>query len=346
MAGILDSMMQGYAEGVLGRNSGVAKENSASNTASAFQRLQEAIASDYSMQKKNFESDPSNKGKSWQMPSSSERFNDQVQAMILSGDPNLQSRGLELMTPDAMDKPTEFQKNFEYMKQSNPGLTEMQYFQMLHPGPASTRVNVNLPKQEQMVSIDDSQKIVMPDGSNPPVGSTYNWVAANGGRTVKTKDQSESSATGEVISQGIKGMEGAQGKTTTDPLKAAIAEYRNQPGIVGDVLNTGLNAAGINPNPADVSFMTRRNQVAMNITRLMSGAAASDQDVARVTNMLPKLTDDAKTRSTKMAAAQAQAQAYVDAARNKGGAAPTQASASSQQPQQRVTKSGVKYTVE
>lgn len=325
MAGLIDSFMQGYINRVNSQNGGGRAANNAlaaQNTASAFQRLQDAISQDYKQQKEQALS----AGKEWNMPSPTERFNDQVQAMILSGDPQLQERGLALMSPDAMDKPTDFQRNFEYLKAANPQMTEMEYFKMLHPGPASTRVNVNLPKQEQMVSIDDAQKIVMPDGTNPPVGATYNWVAANGGKTVKTKDQSESSATGEVISEGLKGMQGANDKTTKEPIPGTIAEYRAKPGIIGDVINTGLNIAGIPQKPADVTFMTRRNQVGMNITRLMSGAAASDQDVARVTSMLPSLTDDPATRAIKFKAAQAQAEAYVKAAKNKGGASTTSSS--------------------
>lgn len=340
MAGLLDSFVQGYMSRMGGRGNSSANEAmQAQNTASAYQRLQDAISQDYSQQKAQAQA----QGQEWKMPSATERMNDQVQAMILSGDPNLQARGLAMLDVPKEDEQSSLEKTAALL-----GLTPMQVFDKLHPGAASTRVNVNIPKQEQMVSIEDSQKIVMPDGSNPPVGSTYSWVAANGGKTVKTKEQADSSATGEVIEQGVHGMQNVGGKTTTDPLPAAIAEYRNMPGVLGDVLNTSLNVAGIKPNPADTAFMTSRNQVAMNITRLMSGAAASDQDVARVTNMLPKLTDDPSTRATKMKAAMAQAKAYVEAARQKGGAAPTAAAAKAEavQPVQRVTKSGVKYTVE
>lgn len=324
MAGIIDSFMQGYINRVNSMNGGGRAANNtlaAQNTASAFQRLQEAISQDYSQQQAQAKAS----GQEWNMPSPTERFKDQVQAMILSGDPALQERGLALMTPDAMDKPTDFQRNFEYLKQANPNLSEMEYFRMLHPGPASTNVRVNIPKQEQMVSIEDSQKIVMPDGSNPPVGSTYAWVAANGGKTVKTKDQSESAATGEVIDEGVKGMQAASPQTTQKPIPGTIAELRARPDLLGTIINTGLNVAGSPQKPADVTFMTRRNQVGMNITRLMSGASASDQDVARVTSMLPSLTDDPVTREIKFKAAQAQAKAYIDSARQKGGATSSQA---------------------
>ena len=125
MAGLIDSFMQGYINRVNSQNGGGRVANNtlaAQNTASAFQRLQDAISQDYSQQ----QAQTKQSGQDWKMPSPTERFNDQVQAMILSGDPALQERGLALMTPDAMDKPTEFQRNFEFMKQANPGMTEMQ----------------------------------------------------------------------------------------------------------------------------------------------------------------------------------------------------------------------------
>lgn len=318
MAGLIDDFVQGYMSRMGGKGNNEALQ--AQNTASAYQRLQDVMKQDYDMQKKNFESDPSNKGQTWKMPSPTERMNDQVQAMILSGDQNLQARGLAMMDVPKETEETSLQKTASLL-----GLTPMQVFDKLHPGAASTRVNVNLPKQEQMVSIDDSQKIVMPDGSNPPVGATYDWVAKNGGRTVKTKDQSESDATAGVVNNALADMDKSNPGTTSAPIPGTIAEYRAQPGIVGQVLNTGLNVAGINQKPADVSFMARRNQVGMNITRLMSGAAASDQDVARVTSMLPQLSDDPATREIKFKAAREQAKSYIDAARAKGGSvsAPT-----------------------
>lgn len=318
MAGLIDSFMQGYINRVNSQNGGGRAANnalSAQNTASAFQRLQEAISQDYNQQKAQAEQS----GQQWSMPSPTERFNDQVQAMILSGDPALQERGLALMTPDAMDKPTDFQRNFEYLKQSNPNLSEMDYFKMLHPGPASTRVNVNLPKQEQMVSIDDAQKIVMPDGSNPPVGSTYAWVAANGGKTVKTKDQSESESTASTTDQSLKGMQSANPKTTQGAIPGTIADLRGQPNLLGTVLNTGLNAAGVPQKPADVDFNSRRSIAASNITRALSGAAASDADVARVSAMLPTLADDPVTRETKFRAANEMVKNIVRASQLKGG---------------------------
>lgn len=362
MAGILDSLMQGYAEGVLGRNSGVAKENSAANTASAFQRLQEAISSDYSMQKKNFESDPSNKGKSWQMPSSTERFNDQIQAMILSGDPNLQSRGLELMTPDAMDKPTEFQKNYEYMKSANPSLSEMQYFQMLHPGPARTNVSVNLPKMDQPITLDDLQKLQMSNGQPVPIGTTMREAGAMGAKIGQTKEQSEKGSAAEVSADAIRTL-GKNLNPTTTVKDTAIEYARGLPGILGQASSVAASAAGVPANPAAVRFNQSVTQAAAQTLKILSGASATDGEFDRIKSLYPQITDSPATKAIKYNTMLDQTQSIVDRAKSQGvtglpdmskiprvnvpdEAKKTQQAQSAQQPQQRVTKSGVKYTVE
>ena len=193
MAGLIDSFMQGYINRVNAQNGGGRAANNtlaAQNTASAFQRLQDAISQDYSQQQAQAKAS----GQEWKMPSPTERFNDQVQAMILSGDPALQERGLALMTPDAMDKPTDFQRNYEYLKQSNPGLTEMEYFRTLHPGPANTRINVNLPKMDQPMSLEDLQKLTLPNGQPVPIGTSMREAGGMGAKVSQTKEQSEKGA--------------------------------------------------------------------------------------------------------------------------------------------------------
>lgn len=320
MAGLIDSFMQGYINRVNAQN-GNRSGNTASvnamtaqNTASAFQRLQAAIAEDYKQQK----ADADANGRQWSMPSSSERFNDQVQAMILSGDPALQERGLALMTPDAMDKPTEFQRNFEYLKQSNPNLSEMDYFKMLHPGPASTRVNVNLPKQEQMVSIDDAQKIVMPDGSNPPVGSTYAWVAAHGGTTVKTKDQADTESSAGTTANASKNLSETSVNLSDKPGRSILNEARTMPGIIGQGINVAANAVGLPQTQTEAQFGVYRQQLASSITKQLSGSAASDQDVARVLAGLPSYSDSPMQRNVKLKAVQQQVSQLVGSAKSRG----------------------------
>lgn len=297
MAGLLDSFMQGYINRVNSQNGGGKMANntmSAQNTASAFQRLQDAIGQDYAQQKAQAQQS----GQDWQMPSPTERFNDQVQAMILSGDPALQERGLALMTPDAMEKPTDFQRNFEYMKKANPGMTEMQYFQMLHPGPAQTRVNVNIPKQQQMVSIEDSQKIFMPDGSHPPIGSTYEWVASQGGKSAETSDQSKAGQAVDTLGGSMDTIR-ENIRASDTPVSGAVTALRTQPGLIGQLTNTVANAAGVPMKPTDVKFQAATRMATGQVTNLMNGAGASEGERDYWATLQPLPTDDATTRAVK-----------------------------------------------
>ncbi len=363
MAGLIDSFMQGYINRVNAQNGGGRAANNtlaAQNTASAFQRLQDAISQDYSQQQAQAKAS----GQDWKMPSPTERFNDQVQAMILSGDPALQERGLALMTPDAMDKPTDFQRNFEYLKQANPNLSEMEYFKMLHPGPASTSVRVNIPKQEQMVSIEDSQKIFMPDGSHPPIGMTYSQVAQLGGRAAETTDQSKAGQATDTLGGSMKVIRENINASPT-PVGGAITALRTQPGIMGQVINTVANAAGVPMKPTDVKFQAATRMATGQVTNLMNGAGASEGERDYWATLQPLPTDDATTRAVKFNQQNAFIKNMTNRARARGvsvsdynvkdvpvpaeiKSAPKrpQAPQAPKAPEQRVTKSGVKYTVE
>lgn len=364
MAGLIDSFMQGYINRVNGQNGGNRGANnalSAQGTASAYQRLQQAIADDYGQQKKNFESDPNNKGKTWQAPDPAERFNDQVQAMILSGDPALQARGLELMTPDAAPKPTEFQRNFEYMKQANPELTEMQYFQMLHPGPSQTRVSVNLPKMDQPMTVEDLQKLQWPEGVIPLPGMTMRDAGNAGARIAQTTEQSKSGQSLDTL-QGSMTQLRENIDASSGPVEGITSTLRNQPNMVGQAINTGLNIAGIPNSDKAVKFDVANRQTAGQITNLFNGAGASDQEFQRWQSLQPLLTDDAQARAIKFNGRNEMIKDMTRRAREKGSNVqeynvpnvkiperkkPSNPEAKQDaQPKQRVTKSGVKYTVE
>lgn len=312
MAGLIDSFVQGYMSRMGGGrgNSGQLEAQQAQQTASAYQQLQDVMKQDYDMQK----AEAQKQGKDWSMPSPTERMNDQIQAMILSGDANLQNRGLAMMDVPKDDEQTTLQKTAKAL-----GWTPQQVFDKMHPGAASTRINVNLPKQDQPMTFEDAQKLDwsgVPGGYQP--GMSMMDAGKAGARLASTKDQAESGATAGSTKTSLTEMEQTPG-TTQGAIPGTIADIRSRPDMLGQVLNTTLNAAGRPQRQPDVQFNARKAQVAGNITRLMSGAAASDQDVARVANMLPNLGDDAKTRETKFKVAQDQADIYVKSAKNKGG---------------------------
>lgn len=316
MAGLIDSFMQGYINRVNAMNGGGRAANNtlaAQNTASAFQRLQDAISQDYSQQQAQAKA----AGQDWKMPSPTERFNDQVQAMILSGDPALQERGLALMTPDAMDKPTDFQRNFEYLKQANPNLTEMEYFRMLHPGPAQTRVNVNLPKMDQPMSLEDLQRLRLPNGQPVPIGTTMREAGAMGAQVGQTKEQSEKGSAAEVSADAIKTL-GQNLNPTTTVKDTVIESLRNAPGLIGQVSSVAAGAAGIPTNTGAVKFNQASQQAAAQTLKILSGASATDEEFQRIKNLYPQLTDSPETKAIKYNSMLDQTQAIVERAKSQG----------------------------
>ena len=315
MAGLIDSFMQGYINRVNAMNGGGRAANNtlaAQNTASAFQRLQDAISQDYSQQQAQAKS----AGQDWKMPSPTERFNDQVQAMILSGDPALQERGLALMTPDAMDKPTDFQRNFEYLKQANPNLTEMQYFQMLHPG-QNTRINVNLPKMDQPMSLEDLQKLQLPNGQPVPIGSSMREAGTMGAKIAQTKDQSEKGSAAEVSADAIKTL-GQNLNPTTTVKDTVIESLRNAPGLIGQVSSVAAGAAGIPTNPVAVKFSQSQSQASTQLLKIMSGASATDTEYERIKALFPQITDSPATKAIKYNTMLDQTHTIVERAKSQG----------------------------
>lgn len=312
MAGVLDSLMSGYTERVLGPDSGAAKNNAALQTATAYQNLQDAIAADYGQQKQQFESDPTNKGKSWQAPDTSERFQDQVHAMILSGDPALQQRALGLIDQPKDEASTTLEKTAKLLN-----LTPMQVFQMQHPGPSSTNVSVNLPKMDQPMTLEDLQKLQMPNGQQPLPGMTMREAGQAGATVAQTKDQAETAGATNAMNRSLTGMEQNQGVTST-PLPGAVAEARNYPGVVGQAINTGLNAAGFPQNQNDVKFLSDRAMYVGQLTKAMNGAGASDQERENWMKQAPNLTDDPSTRRIKLNNLREATRSFTQAAKSKG----------------------------
>lgn len=363
MAGLIDSFMQGYINRVNAQNGGGRAANNtlaAQNTASAFQRLQDAISQDYSQQQAQAKAS----GQEWKMPSPTERFNDQVQAMILSGDPQLQERGLALMTPDAMDKPTDFQRNFEYLKQANPNLSEMQYFQMLHPG-QNTRINVNLPKMDQPMSLEDLQKLTLPNGQPVPIGTSMREAGGMGAKVGQTKDQAEKGAAADTSLGAIKTL--GENLNPTNSVKDTVIEsLRNAPGVIGQVSSVAAGAAGIPTNPGAVKFQQSSQVASAQLLKILSGASATEDEFNRIRNTFPQLTDSPEAKAIKYNSAIDQTQAIVDRAKSQGVTGlpdmstiprakvpgqpkrPTapQAPQAPKAAQTRTTKSGLTYTVE
>lgn len=311
MAGLIENFMQGYVNRVnssMNRNGESNDALSAQTTSDAYQRLQQAIQSDYNQQKALAEKN----GQQWQMPGPSERFNDQVQAMIISGDPNLQKRGLALLDAPKEEATTTLEKTANLL-----GLTPMQVFQMQHPGPANTRINVNLPKMDQPISLEDLQKLQLPNGQPVPLGASMRDAGQMGATIAQTKAQGESGAAGEVSAKAIVNL-GDNLVPTTTPGQTALETARTMPGLIGQVTSAAAGAMGIPPNPKAVKFQQARSQAAAQTLKLLSGASATDQEFERIMSLYPNMTDDPQTQRIKYNQMLEQTQAIVDRARSQG----------------------------
>lgn len=316
MAGILDSMMHGYTERILGSERGGGDEFSAQNTAAAYKNLQDAIAADYEQQRKMFESNPANAGQSWQAPGTEERFQDQVQAMILSGDPALQKRGLALISaPDSSMGAAD--REFANLRADNPNLTYSDYFRMKHPGPGSTNVSVNLPKMDQPMSLSDLQLLSLPNGMPVPVGASMREAGAMGAQISQTKEQSEKGAAAQTAASSITRL-GDNINAAADPKTSVLESLRTAPGIIGKVTSVGLNAAGVPANEGAVKFQQSQNVATQQLLKIMSGASATEGEFERIQNNFPQLTDDKRTRAIKYNSMLDQTQAIVERAKSQG----------------------------
>lgn len=358
--GLLDNFVQGYMSRMGGGrgNSGQAEAMQAKQTATAYQQLQDVMKQDYDMQK----AEAQKNGQEWKMPSPTERMNDQIQAMVLSGDPNLQSRGLAMMDVPKDDETTTLEKTARAL-----GWTPQQVFDKMHPGAASTRINVNLPKMDQPLSLEDLQKLQLPGGKPVPIGSSMREAGQMGANIAQTKEQADKGSAAEISSGAIKQL--GENLNPTSTVKDTVVEsLRNAPGLIGQVSSVAAGAAGIPTNPAAVKFIQAQSQASSQLLKIMSGAAATDPEYDRIKALFPQMTDSPTTKAIKYNTMLDQAQAIVERAKSQGvtglpdlstinrvpipknggskvPAAPRAAQAA-QQPEVRTTKSGVKYTVE
>lgn len=179
MPGIFDNLMQGYANRVLGPD----KRAQAQQTADSYARVQQLISDDYANQKATFESNPENKGKEWEAPSPVERMNDQINAMVLSGDPQLQARGLNLVgtiKPKEQATPASIQQ-YQYAVGQGYGGTYMDYLKATKGG---TVINVGGNQRGAYLTTEEKEQ----GGLDP--NAAYTWTK-DGPKPVQTSKQSE-----------------------------------------------------------------------------------------------------------------------------------------------------------
>lgn len=180
MAGLMESIIQGYSNAVLGPDTSGASQQ----TADAWQTLNDALNQKYANQKKMFESDPNNDGKQYQAPDPMTRFKDQVSAMISSGNPLLQKRGIELISAPTSNSNTPAIKEYQYaLRQGYKG--DLKDWKKLYQ--AGTTVNVNTGNDGQGVYLTKDQKVQGGLDPNAP----YVWGSDGTPKPVGLSKQSE-----------------------------------------------------------------------------------------------------------------------------------------------------------
>ena len=293
MAGIMDSLIKGYTNRVLGPD----QNEAARNTATAYANLQDAMNTQYNEQKVAFETDPANKGKSWSAPTPIERAQDEISAMILSGDPTLQSRGLQMYgsIQPTSDSSTAAIKEYQYAVSHGYKGTFKDWKEAQKGG---TTVNVNSSNVDKPVTISDLSKLTMPDGSPVPPGTTYGQLRDMGATLAQTQPQAKSGTSADIIGTNLQLLRDSI-DADSSPIRGAGTVLRTAPGVMGSMVNAAMTASGYPMNDKAVDFNTSVRTITGHVTNLMNGAGASEGERDYWASLQPQFTDDLNTRKRK-----------------------------------------------
>ena len=294
--GLLDGILKGVENSILGPNP--------ADTASAYKRLQDELSSGYNQKKQAFEANPENKGKQYQMPDAITRWGDQINAMIISGDPVLQQNALQQLG-DYQQRITSVQRGTE----APTSVREYQYAQMqgyqglfqdwlkARAEASRSNINVNIAKQDQPMSVSDAKQVVLPNGELA-FGMTPNQARAAGGKIVLSDTQRQAGTAGDILNANQQLLE-QNLNPSKNKVEAVSNELRTMPNVVGTVLNTGLNIAGVPMSDAAAKFELAKSNISQQQLKLMSGASASEQEMQQYRDKLPKFTDSAAIQRLK-----------------------------------------------
>lgn len=333
--GILDQIAKGYSNAVLGPDP--------AQTADAYSRLQQELSSKYDKDKQIFEADPANAGQQYKMPDPLTRWQEQVDAMIKSGNPVLQKEGLNQLSmyqqrataATSVDAPSSV-KEYQYAQGQG---YQGSYQQWVLDKAAANKssVNVSVAPAQQLLGLKDSMGLVNEQGEHPPVGIPLGELPGRGYRPMLSETQRQAGTAGDVLQSSTAGL-GQNLETGGTPTSNVVNELRTSPGVVGSVADTLLSAAGVPMTSTAVRFNNYKTSVTQQAVKLMSGASATEGEMATYRGMLPKFTDSPETKRIKFQQAADFAKSVVS--RNaQGGVRPTRNSEWS------TTSSGHKYRI-
>lgn len=338
-----ENFMKGYSDRVLGPENGT-------NTSANYEALQQQLTSKYNTDKAAFEADPNNKGKQYQMPDPVTRWGDQIDAMIKSGDPALVKAGISQM----QSYQENVARNARGVGDSSPAsVKEYQYAQTqgytgsyqtwLKEKAAAGRssVNVSVNNGEKWVPLGDLSKFTMPDGSPVPPGITYEQLASSGAMPVQNDTQRQAGTAGDVLTNATNQMGENLGAGDGTAGSNLMNELRTNPGVIGQLADAGLSTMGVPMRPEAVKFNLYKTSVAQQTVKIMSGASATEGEMATYRGMLPRFTDDPATRQIKFK----QAQEFADSIIRQNRKAGVKSNVEQKQPEWNTTKGGHKYRI-
>lgn len=355
--GILDGILKGYTTAVLGADP--------MDTANAYKNLQTELNTRYDADKQKFEADPANQGKAYQLPDPLQRWQDQVNGMITSGDPTLMKEGLNQLSQyqqratatTTTDAPSSV-KEFLFAKDQG---YQGGYQDWVKEKAAAGRSNVNVSVNagEKPMDVADLMKLRLPDGSPVPFGMTPNQAVAAGAQPIQTEQQRVAGTSGDVLETATEQLGGALEAASDTPTAGVLAEARTSPGVVGKLVDVGLNLAGRPMKEDEVKFSNYKTSVVQQTVKLMSGASATEGEMDTYRSMMPKFTDPPAVRKVKFEQAQQFAKSVL--ARNVQGGVQNRTvkpnatvspntdkvlqKATSKEPAWQTTSSGLKYRI-
>lgn len=311
-------VMSGLKQSVLGPDA--ADPNT---TATAYQKLQQQLADQYGQAQQKFEADPNNKGKQYSAPDALTRWSDQVNAMIQSGDPILMKEGLAELSqvnaagarPENQHTPTAAIQEYQLAQQQGYGGTFADYQKMMHPG---TNVHVNVNSGDKLMPISDAKQLVLPNGQ-APVGMTLNQAMAGGAQLVQSDTQRQAGAAVDSLTGGMQDLGQALNEGgMQDAVSGQATQLRTGGGVTGALVDTALNAAGVPLNPAAARATAASKQVTGQLTKLLSGAGASEEEYNRVLSQVPAPGQSVTMQKENWKRTQANIQALTKRARAAG----------------------------
>jgi hypothetical protein len=297
MMGLLDGIIKGYTDAVLGPDT--------NQTADVYKRLQDEMTSKYNSQKSAFEADPSNSGKSYQMPDALTRWQDQISGMIQSGDPLLQKEGLNQLsafqqraTSPGTDGRTSSIKEYQFAQEQG---YQGSYQQWVNEKAAAGRNSVNVSVNSGMngveginfVSAADKERLNLPQGTSYYVNKSGEIKEAPGGHDIATQQQTNVTNTAvDELDNLMFGGSGIYPKTQKAIDNMGVPESLKRPGESAYAFMQQYKQD--DPSYAQIDSISSNLASTVGRAYLGEKGVMTDEDVTRIKKLIPDPVRDSE----------------------------------------------------